>query len=82
MGPEMDKQPSVGAETVPLMICRSSRLITTHLSVYAPLSPFSSSTPPFNLSANGIKKHVARGLCNLENKSIKFINLIIGNNNE
>lgn len=68
---------SVRGETVPLMIRHSSRLITPHTSVY--LSPFIFS---LNTSANGIKNMLPGVFCNLENKSIKFINLIMGNNNE
>lgn len=62
-------------EAVPLMICRSSRLIA-HTPLWICLYTYLFISL-FNMSANGIKKHVAGGLCNLENKSIKFINLII-----
>lgn len=70
-------------ETAPLMICRSSRLIGPHTSVdLPPLSLTYLFIFLFNMSANGIKNMLPWGLCNLENKSIKFINLIMGNNNE
>lgn len=58
---------------------RSRRLIAhTPLCISLPLYLFLL----LNMSANGIKNMLPTGLRNLENKSIKFINLIMGNNNE